>query len=255
MHCPQGVNMNGHLEQLEWRCEAWTGGRWYVLYIKNSQGWFTEGLCLQKPTHTQTKNKDNLLRRLNEVHLCQMERQEQRVSPVWLHEYAGTGVSGTRWKIQAGEVANGQFSSTQCDTYIHYACVTCITCYVLVKKATQSRAIWSSTIGTLHVNGNYEPFEHDSYFIITVKTFFLLAPDWPAFTPLLTFVTAGIEKKEEKRKKIPCCQVNRFFFRKTVATPVSSSWLPDIFPQCLLANLKLSVHQTWLVKPCPRSFS
>lgn len=133
-----------YLEQLEWRCEAWTGGRWYVLYIKNSRGWFTEGLCLQKPTHTQTKDKDNLLRRLNEVHLCQMERQEQRVSPVWLHEYAGTGVSGTRWKIQAGEVANGQFSSTQCDTYIHYACVTCITCYVLVKKATQSRAIWSS---------------------------------------------------------------------------------------------------------------
>lgn len=125
-------------EQLEWRCEAWTGGRWYVSHIqKKSRGWFTKGLCLQKPTHAQTKDKDNLLRRLNEGHLCQMGRQEQRVSPGWLNERAGTGVSGT------GEVANGLFSSAQCDTYKHYACITCITCYVLVKK---SNAISSNPI-------------------------------------------------------------------------------------------------------------
>lgn len=124
-------------EQLEWRCEARTGGRWYVSHVKKkSRGRFTKGLCLQKPTHTQTKDRDNLLRRPNEGHLCQMGRQEQRVSPGWLNERAGTGVSGT------GEVANGLFSSMQCDTCMHYACVTCITCWR--KKATQSRAIRSS---------------------------------------------------------------------------------------------------------------
>lgn len=62
------------------------------------------------------------------------------------HQFGFTNMQGRAFLAQGGKnrlekLQMDLFSSTQCDTYIHYACITCITCYLLVKKATQSRAI------------------------------------------------------------------------------------------------------------------
>lgn len=124
---------------------------------------------------------------------------------VGLTNGAGTGVSGT------GEVANGLFSSTQCDTCMHYARITCITCWW--KKATQSRAIRSSRWlihGPLktcaRVTRDWRvACKWQLWAVWTWQLFYRHGENlFPSragltrFTPLLTFVTAGRKKKKKK---------------------------------------------------------
>lgn len=223
----------------------WSLVRW-VFYVKNSWGWFTAGLCLQKKknnnAHTQTKGTDSLLRRLNE---------EAESSP--LHKFALTHTKTMRRDYLAARDATRPHIMRA----LH---VWHVTCRWGKKKA--SPAIWSSrwlvhgplTTRACNVTCKWQLPAALTWHLFHHQSGKASSPPRAGltrFTPLLTFVTAGIKRG---KKKIPCCQVDRFF-GKAAATPVSSSWLPDIFPQCLLANLKLSVHQTWLLKPCPQSFS